>query len=473
MNDLVLNSSLPTTDTTKFESYLQALGLPTQNIIAPTNERKIIESNLTPFLASLSPDVKKDARYLSKFVAGAAIGLFDASLNYIWNEVVVNLRNKVTVYGLDVFFDNAVGGDRREFYKTEDDLAGIKDNTLINTCKKLELISEIVYVKLHHILTMRNDIGSSHPNSYNINAFELLGWLQTCVQDILNDVPSDSAIQIKAFIENLKKSTTVLDTSTIKSMETPLNTLSLQNTDNLLNSIFGIYISDTTNNIIQKNISLFAPYIWERSSESLKYKIGIKIDGFKNNLMEDKYRRGTEFFNYCDGNRYLSLDTRIITLDSQADDLLEARYSWDNYHNEPKFIKKIMSFIKIETDIPVERMSKIIKIILICRLGKGISYQNGVAPMAKDFYDNFFKLLGDTNILVVIENIHTHEIKASLTNPICQDHMKNILEILKTNARSERIQEVLDYLILHIKNLSKIHLDKHYKDLTKPFFIID
>lgn len=472
MNNLTISNALQATDTTQFESYLAALGLPTENIIAPTSERQKIENNLTPFLQSLPSEVKKDARYLSKFVAGAAIGLFDASLNYIWNEVVVNLRNKVNIYGLDLFFDAAVGGDRREFYKTVEDLAGIKDNTLINTCRKLELISEIVYVKLHHILTMRNDIGSSHPNTYDINAFELLGWLQTCVQDVLNDQPSESAIQIKAFIENLKKSTFVLDENTIKGMESPLNNLSLQNTDNLLNSIFGIYIADNTNNIVQKNISLFAPYIWERSSENLKFKLGIKVDGFKNNLMEEKHTKGNEFFNFCNGNRYLSLDTRIIALDTQTDELLDARYGWDNYHHEPKFIQKIMSYIIQESDIPQERISKIIKVILICRIGKGISYNEGVAPIAKPLYDKFLKLLGDDSILIAIQAIHTNEIKASLTNEICQRQMLNILNIFKENARSERIQEILDYLLLHIRNLSKVHLDKHYLDLTKPYFKI-
>lgn len=155
-----------------------------------------------------------------------------------------------------MFFDAAVGGGRRELYSTEEDLSGLKDNTLINTCRKLELISDVVYTKLNHILTMRNDIGASHPNSYSINAFELLGWLQTCVQDILNDKPSASAIQIKSFLENLKRSTDVLDEATIHSMERPLNDLSLQNTDNLLNSIFGIYTADSTGNVVRK-ISLF------------------------------------------------------------------------------------------------------------------------------------------------------------------------------------------------------------------------
>jgi hypothetical protein len=48
---------------------------------------------------------------------------------------------------------------------------------LLDTCRKLELISDTTYKKLKHILDMRNDIGISHPTNYNINAFELLGYV--------------------------------------------------------------------------------------------------------------------------------------------------------------------------------------------------------------------------------------------------------------------------------------------------------
>jgi len=416
-------SGLLSTDTTKFEEYLAHLGLPTDNIIAALPERQVIENNLPAFIESLPPEVKRDARYLSKFVAGAAIGLFDASLNYVWNEVVLNLREKVVLYGLEMFFDAAVGGGRRELYSTEEDLSGLKDNTLINTCRKLELISDIVYTKLNHILTMRNDIGASHPNSYSINAFELLGWLQTCVQDILNDKPSASAIKIKSFIENLKKSNEVLDQTTIQSMERPLAELSLQNTDNLLNSIFGIYTADTTGNIV--------------------------------------------FFTFCDGNRYQSLDSRIISLDGHADDLLEARYAWDNFYNEPPHMKKILSYLKTENDIPVERVHKLIKTVLICRIGKGIPYNTGVSPSGKPLYDHFFGMLGDQNIIFTIIAMHSNEVRVNLDNKHCQQHMIDLLRLLRANARSERIQEILDYLIVNEAILHKIHNDKRYKDLAK------
>lgn len=455
------------TDTTKFEEYLAHLGLPTENIIATLPERKIIETNLPAFVESLPDEVKRDARYLSKFVAGAAIGLFDASLNYVWNEVVLNLRAMIVVYGLDMFFDNAVGGTRRELYSSEKDLSGLKDNTLVNTCRKLELISDIVYTKLNHILTMRNDIGASHPNSYSISAYELLGWLQTCVQDILNDKPSASAIQIKSFIENLKKSSEVFDSAKIASMEKPLSELSLQNTDNLLNSIFGIYNSSSTDNIVRKNIALFAPHIWEKSSDNIKYKLGVTIDGYKNNLHNEKHALGVEFFTFCGGNRYQSLDSRIISLDGHVDELLEARYSWDNFYNEPQHMRKILSYFETEADIPLERVHKIIKAVLICRVGKGISYNTGVSPAGRPIYDKFFGMLGDQNIIKTITAMHSNEVRVTLDNSHCQTHMVAVLKMLKANARSERIQEILDFLLQNQGILNKIHNDKHYKELTK------
>lgn len=459
--------ALLATDLSKFEEYLDNLGLPTENIIAEINEREVIEQNLPAFIDSLPVKTKCEARYLSKFVAGAAIGLFDASLNYVWNEVVLNLRHKAVVYGLEMFFDAAVGGGRRELYSTEEDLSGIKDNNLINTCLKLELISEIIFTKLHHILTMRNNIGASHPNTYSINGFELMGWLQTCVIDVLNDKPSESAIQIKSFIDNLKVLTTPLDKAAIKSMERPLADLSLQNTENLLHSIFGIYTTENTGNIVRKNISIVAPHIWQRGSDNVKYKLGVKLDGYKINLHEEKHKLGVEFFAFCDGNRYQSLESRIISLDGYVDELLDARYAWDNFYNEPPHIKKVMSFFESENDIPSERINKIIKVILICRIGKGIPYNSGVSPGGKPFYDSFFSLLGDNNIILTLVAMHTNEVRVNLDNRYCQEHMVSVLNLLKTNAISERIQEIIDYLIRHERSLDVIHNNKTYKELTK------
>src|SRR5690554_6977774 len=94
-----------------FELYLSKLGLPHEGIIATEREQNLMRKILPETIQDLSAETKRDAIYLSKFVASSAIGLYDAALNYLWNEVVVSLRSKVNVYGLDLFFDAAVGGE--------------------------------------------------------------------------------------------------------------------------------------------------------------------------------------------------------------------------------------------------------------------------------------------------------------------------------------------------------------------------
>jgi hypothetical protein len=64
--------------------FLEQIGLPSDNIIAEQSERAIIGQNLYLYIESLPPEIKRDARYLSKFVVGAGFGLFDYSLNAIW-----------------------------------------------------------------------------------------------------------------------------------------------------------------------------------------------------------------------------------------------------------------------------------------------------------------------------------------------------------------------------------------------------
>ena len=88
---------------TQFEEFLISVGLPSENIIASIEERENIMNMLPSLIQKLPSEQKRNATYLSRFVAGSTIGLFDAALNYVWDEVVVNLRRKITYYGIDIF----------------------------------------------------------------------------------------------------------------------------------------------------------------------------------------------------------------------------------------------------------------------------------------------------------------------------------------------------------------------------------
>ena len=456
-------------DTAVFASYLQQFGLPTDNIIASTEERAVVAANLPGLVSTLSLEERKDARYLSKFIGATAIGLFDAALNYIWNEVVLNLRKKTVIYGIDLFYDAAVGGNNRSMYKDESDLDGLKDIVLLDTCRKLELISDIVYRKLDYILTMRNEVAASHPNVESIGGYELLGWLQTCVKDVLQDKPSESAIRIRALVDNLKSRKDVVDENTVSRLSAELRNLSTPHVHNLLISLFGMFVAPNTDQVLRKNISLISKDVWECADDRVKYRIGVMIDGYRTNLQKDRLKHGIDFLVLVNGRMYETLPAKIISLENLADRLDDAHDGWDNFYHEPPIMQEILQFCRKSTDIPKEVLPKLVKVVLRCRIGRGLSYRNGVSPGGLPLYDAFWGMMDDDGIIECILSLYNSDVNSKLDNSICQKHLSDILNILRPLAISDRLKEVLDFLLTDISKAHRANRSKEFKDLSSPF----
>lgn len=387
MSDLVVKKSNELIDPQAqlLVSFLKDMGLPSENIIANQEQRRIIGDNLQSLVQGLPAEAKKDARYLSKFVIGAGFGLFDYSLNAVWNEVVLNLRRKASVYGLEIFFDSAVGGSKaREHYKTEEDLSSLKDSVLLDTCRKLELISDTTYKKLKHILDMRNDVGISHPNTYAINAFELLGWLQTCVSEVLNDNPTAAALQVQSFISNLRVQTAPLDNAAVQGITQRFSQLSSHLCGGLLRTLFGIYVAADTDPSVRKNISLIAPALWATCKDDTKYKLGVVLEGYNVNLYKEKYALGEQFFGGVGGNAYRSQSERVIIVDCLITDLRDKHNGWDNFHNEPPVAAELYSYNPDQASILENLAQRLFKTVLMCRIGRGVTYNGGVSPEPGD-----------------------------------------------------------------------------------------
>ncbi|OUT09510.1 hypothetical protein B9N66_05415 [Campylobacter concisus] len=460
---------------TKFELMLNDLGLPSENIIASVDERENIMKMLPQLMNSIPENQKRDATYLSRFVAGAAIGLFDASLNYVWNEVVISLRQKIIYFGIDTFFDNAVADKVREQYKNEDDLLGIKDKTMLETLRKLEWISSVVYLKLCHILDMRNQIGASHPNSYNINSFELLGWLKTCVTEVINDKPSSSAVHIKKIVEQIKKSTSLLDDITIGTIGKEVKKFSSVMSGTLLRGLFGIFIVESTSVEARENVLKLSKEIWKYCRDDIKYDIGEKKLFFRNNLQKNKEDLTYKFLEYCDGLPYLSLTERSLEISGLCDDLHTVHNEWDNYYHEPPIAKKIMKYISQPSDIPNDREEKIIKTFLECRIGREVTYCQGVSPGAVGYYDSLFKMLTEEQIKIALTEIKYQMESISIGKSIRAKNIRKIIDIFIREDISDRLKEILNYIV-EFDNREIIHnvyKDKYFKDLSRGILDFD
>lgn len=449
--------------------FLKNIGLPHDNIIAAQDQRAIIGQNLPAYIESLPPQIKQDARYLSKFVVGAGFGLFDYSLNAIWNEVVLDLHKKVIAYGLGIFYDAAIGGKAREFYQSEDDLRSVKDSVLLDTCRKLELISDTTHKKLKHILDMRNDIGISHPTNYTINAFELLGWLQTCIQDVLNDRPTEAALQVQAFISNLKSYIQPLDPANLLAISSKIGSLASHHCGNVLRTMFGIYVTADTNPQVRKNISLLAIAVWNASGEDVKYKLGLTLEGYNTNLYRDKYELGEQFFLSVAGNAFRSNSERAIIVDGLLDDLLEKHNGWDNFIHEAVVADNISSYIQGQQDILQNFGPKLVKVVLICRIGRGLTYCRGVSPRGKTYYDRIIGMLGDQFAPTALAALTSYEIQAQLEREICREQACMALSVLKAGVVNQRLLECIDFLIQHLPSTGKIVFDTRFKALSAGY----
>ncbi len=446
------------------------MGLPSENIIADQAQRSIIGNNLPDLIASIPAEHRKDARYLSKFVIGAGFGLFDYSLNAVWNEVVLNLRQKAIMYGLDIFFDAAVGGGvNRQFYSTEEHLSSLKDSVMLQTCRKLELISDTTYKKLRHILDMRNDIGISHPTTYSINAYELLGWLQNCVQDVLNDNPTEAALQVQAFIGNLKSLTGPLDPTAKQGIENKIAALPTHLCGNLIRTVFGIFIAPDTDPIVRANIALFAPKLWTACNNEVKFKLGIVLENLNVNLYKDKHDLGVQFFETVDGNAYRSPAERAIILDSLVTDLLEKHHGWDNFHHEAPVAAQLFSYIPDQISVIDNLASRIFKAVMICRIGRGMAYRDGVSPGGKPFYDKILGNAADKYAPHVMASLSHFEIRGRLSTARCAEHAKVALEIVRATVLNARLVECLDYLIANIVNNPACVDDAHFRQLAAGY----
>ncbi len=166
---------------------LGEVGLPVENVYVCLHERAIVYNGIENILTKLNCATRKKSLYLSKMIAASGVGLFDAALNYLWNEVVTSLRERVSQFDLQYFFEVATSNqDSRKHLKSERDLARIDDASLLEGARKIGLLDQTGYKRLDHIRYMRNFASAAHPNQVEVNGHDLLAWTRTCIEEVLN-----------------------------------------------------------------------------------------------------------------------------------------------------------------------------------------------------------------------------------------------------------------------------------------------
>src|SRR5215213_841504 len=186
-------------------AFIERLGLPAQSVLVGVNEPAIVFKNIEDVVGKIDAHKKGVSIYISKFIAAAAAGLFDAALNYLWDETINELRHRVAQYDLSYFYDIAVSNpDKRKRLNTAEDLDKLDDSELIQGANKIGLISDLGFRHLDYVKYMRNWASAAHPNQNQITGFQLISWLETCIVEVISLPLSTVLFEIKKLLFNIK-----------------------------------------------------------------------------------------------------------------------------------------------------------------------------------------------------------------------------------------------------------------------------
>ena len=164
--------------------FLKLLKLPNDNILVDYRERKKVINNIPDIIDNIAEEKRASSYYVSKLVAASGAGLFDAALNYLWDETISSLKRKISLFDFE-YFQSTLPESTKKKVTTIDDLRLIDDNDIVVGCSKIGILSDIGFKHIDYIRTMRNWVSAAHPNQAELTGLNICDWLETCIREVI------------------------------------------------------------------------------------------------------------------------------------------------------------------------------------------------------------------------------------------------------------------------------------------------
>lgn len=425
-----------------FETNLMAFigqhGLPTENVLVPVPERVRVFSNIEDVLNLLAGEYKQNSVYVSKFIAAAASGLFDAALNYLWDETILELRKRIARHDLDYFFDLAVSNpDKRKRLSTEDDLAKLDDSELVKGASEVGLISDLGFKHLDFIRYMRNWASAAHPNQNQITGLQLISWFETCIKEVITLPETNATAQIRVLLANVRAN--ALDAAAAKQVSAFFVGLTAEQCNNLMLGFFGLYTNDQTVPHARVNVNLLAPKLWPFVDEGTKKGFGVRYGQFtaNNDLAKAKWAR--EFLDAVGGASYIPDGIRAAEIGTAIEELLAVHNGWNNFNIEPSFARRLETLVGDKGDVPPQVVGRYVEALVDVYLTNG----NGESWAADPIYQRLLGKLDSNQALLAALSFRKNQIASKLQFALCQTKFRKVVALAKTKVSSPQGTEIL------------------------------
>lgn len=430
-DNAVEHARTPASELRQFESSVRGMldqfGLPTEQLFVPVTERAKMVNNVGEVLLELDPQTRNQSHYVSKMVAAATVGLFDAALNYLWDELVSALRTRIAGFDLAYFFDIAAGSnaDLRKGLKTEADLSSVDDARTLRASLEIGLISDIGFKRLDHVRYMRNHASAAHPNQNELSGLELVTFLELCIREVINTSPDTVTANTGRLLSNIKKDR--LDQAAVESAAAFFDQLPPDRADTLANGLFGLYVAQDRSPIIADNVRMLWPRLWPFVGESARNNYGLRQARAGASADTGLASAARELIELANGQAYLAQEVRAVDMHAALEQLAAAHNGFNNFYNEPEPARRVFDLAGEHGDVPAPVRERYIGTVVECYLGNGF----GISAGAEVLYEKMLERMSTDDASIALRMFMNPALTPVLSSAVGARQWAKLLDMLE------------------------------------------
>lgn len=355
-------------------------------------------SQIQPYILALNNNE------IQKVEKAFSIEAFDMGVEYVWRRTISLLRDKVLSFGND-FVLEMLGRSSED----------IETNDFINEVEVISLASDLGFINktarmefLHHneeIQHFASKYARDHNEEMDITTAQKC--IKNCVKYVLGLNDEVFQISFTNFREKLKQSS-FKDDGLLESLTNSPYFYKRTTVRALLSLVKSAKGGELDN--LLANMNLIVPAIWEELLTEDRYPIGFAYAGAVSEGQTNLVKAFKSLLLKVRGFDYVPENLRSNTFIKAAEKLLHAHNGIDNFYNEPKPAKYLLS---LGTSIPGPAVGKCMTAVLACKLGNAYGQSrdaqayldeilNGISADRWEYYLNSV-LQGDREILYKLQ----------------------------------------------------------------------
>ncbi len=338
--------------------------------VVPVTDAKTIVPLFTKALEQVREDAQ-DSQYLEEAMRVLPVGGYRSAIGSVWNAVVDDLRNKIIYRSVELF--NKSVNLPRQIKEYEDFQNFVNDDVLIEGAYKTGVIGWEASKMLKQAKETRH-VFDGHPRSSEPSIVKVLSMLEDCVKYVLSEPYPSQIIDITDYLSQMAAST--YDRNEI-GIENALSDLPDIYKNELANRLFSAYVNEGSSSVLRSNIEFSAPILWEFLGKDIKQQVIRRIDQEIAAGNVNKITLSFEFASHVDGQRFLSVHSRMYKIAPLVSDLRKAQDDWDK---ENALVRELVPYAAY---IPERILDAYVKALTMTYVG----YVGGSARFSRtDFY---------------------------------------------------------------------------------------